>query len=161
MLPAFQSRRRWEKHSQRGSSTANRPSTSRRCLACASKTNRGPRLNCSGKRLGNIVTFTARFDLLDLEVMVKRGCGGWQNGWSSRGNAATISAGDCGTGFVPDDRLLAEGFDGFFYRFSSTAHKRFPLGVFEVIPKAFVERLRSSVPSPKSLGFRCRSVGCF
>jgi hypothetical protein len=32
-------------------------------------------VQCSGKRLGHIVTFTARFDLLDLEVKMKRGGG--------------------------------------------------------------------------------------
>jgi hypothetical protein len=70
VLPAFQSRRRWERHLQCGSSTASRLSISRRCLACASKTSRGPRLNCRGMRLGNIGTFTAQFELPDSEVMI-------------------------------------------------------------------------------------------
>lgn len=62
-LPAFLSRRRWARRSRRGSSTASRPSISRRCLARASRTRRGPRLSCGAMPPNNIGTSTARFDL--------------------------------------------------------------------------------------------------
>jgi hypothetical protein len=75
MSPASQSRQRLDRLSQHGSLTESRPSISRRCLACASKTSRGLRFTCDAMRLGNIGTFTARFELLDLEMMMTRG--GW------------------------------------------------------------------------------------